>query len=568
MISFNKRWLPALTLFVVLAIAALIRVPSFGQLPRGLNRDEAALAYNAFSILKTGHDEHGVKLPITFRSFGDEKLGGYIYALVPFVSIFGLNTWATRLPSFLAGVVIIFLAGSIIDVLTKSFWKPEQCAFARVVAMIGLAVSPWANHFSRVAYEAHLAMMCFLFGWFALQKALENEKRQRFWLAGAGLGFAYSLITYHSYQVIVPIFLLVSLLVIRKQLPKLDRVGMGLGLGFGLIALGLLISNNAIAANLTKHAGISPYSQVAIQRQFSLTRLALPTPAIVNKLISNKLTETTLIFVKNMTSVVSADFLFVSGTYQDVHNPGEMANLHLLTLPFILVGLHFLVKQKGSTARKLFFAWLLISLVPSALTIMPQHTIRASALFPALEILAALGVTSIYFTLKKFWRVPFIIAVAGLFTLSALRLHAEYFVLAPKRDEDKSHEKYHLLAQKLTEESKKFDLVFTQQPSLSPYIWYLFESGYDPSQLQKNVTYYSEDAEHFKHVKQIDNVIFSTIEWDDLRDITREKTISLIFRPEEIPSEMREGGEIAYKETLHDSYGKAVYEVWHMGPSK
>lgn len=564
MIVAKKYWLP-LSLGLALCLALIMRLPSFGSLPRGLNRDEAALAYNAFSILKTGRDEHGVKLPITFRSFGDEKLGGYIYALTPFISVLGMNTWATRLPSFLAGLFIIVVLGAIVDELTESFWNPKQRLFARTAVMIGVALSPWANHFSRVAYEAHLAMLCFLFGWLALQKALKGES-QRLWLTLSGLSLAYSLITYHSYQVIVPLFVLIAMFIIRKRLPKLDRVGLGLGIGFGILAVTLLLGNHALSANLTKHAGISPYSKEALERQFSLMRLALPTPALANKFISNMGTESAFIFTKNLASVLSPEFLFVSGTERDVHNPGHMANLHLLTLPFILMGTHFLLNQKNTPQKQLFFAWFLIALIPSALTISPQHTIRASAVFPALEILSALGITTVFFWLKR-WGKPFIAVMVMLLFLSAVRLNAHYFVLAPKQDEDKSHEKYHLLAKKLIQERKISDLVFTQQPSSSPYIWYLFESQYDPTQLQKNITYYPVDAEHFMHVSQIDNIHFATIAWDELRQIAQNKKVSLIFRPEEVPSEMREGGVVVYQETLHDVYGKAVYEVWHMGHS-
>jgi hypothetical protein len=33
--------------------------------------DEAALGYNAYSVLETGHDEYGQFLPLIFKSFGD-----------------------------------------------------------------------------------------------------------------------------------------------------------------------------------------------------------------------------------------------------------------------------------------------------------------------------------------------------------------------------------------------------------------------------------------------------------------------------------------------------------------
>lgn len=561
----KKYWFH-LSVALIFILALVLRLPSFGSLPRGLNRDEAALGYNAFSLLKTGHDEHGVRLPITFASFGDQKLGGYIYALIPFIALFDLDIWVVKLPSLLSGLIIIGLIGAITSELTKSFWKPDKQKVATLIAMTFVAISPWAHHFSRVAYEAHVAMMCFLYGWLALQKAL-NGKHQRFWLSSFGLALGYSLITYHSYQVITPLFVLGSLIIVQKKLPQLDRIGLILGTSFGVLAVILLLSNQVLTSNLTKHAGISPYSKESLARQFSLMRLALPTPHTLNKFLSNQVTEGIFIFAKNVSSVISPSFLFVSGTGQDVHNPGEMANLHLFSFPFIIIGLHFLAKQKQNSSKQLFFLWLGLSLVPSALTISPNHTIRANALFPALEVLAALGFSSFLFRLKKPWKFSFALLSLGLLTISALRMHADYFVLAPKRDEAKSHERYHLLAKKLILESQNNDLVYTQQPSSSPYIWYLFESAYDPSLLQKNITYYEEDAEHFKHVAQIGNVHFKTVTWNELREASKNKKVSVIFRPEEIPSEMREGGEMIHQETLHDYYGKAVYEIWHMKSS-
>ena len=74
--------------------------------------DELTIVYDSYSILKTGMDQTGEKLPLTFR-MGAGRLGGYIYGTVPFVYLFGPSILGVRALSLLSGlgmiVVIYFL---------------------------------------------------------------------------------------------------------------------------------------------------------------------------------------------------------------------------------------------------------------------------------------------------------------------------------------------------------------------------------------------------------------------------------------------------------------------------
>lgn len=122
-------------------------------MPPSLNWDETSLGYNAYSILQTGRDEWGRRLPLTFEAFGDYKLPGYIYITVPFVALLGLNEWAVRLPSMIAGVLSVgFLYWIVVTESKNKKWA--------LVSAFLLAVSPWHTFLSRVALEANLAL-CF-----------------------------------------------------------------------------------------------------------------------------------------------------------------------------------------------------------------------------------------------------------------------------------------------------------------------------------------------------------------------------------------------------------------------
>ena len=97
-----------LSFVIVLLIAFVLRISNVDSLPPALNWDEVSHGYNAWSILKTAKDEWGKLFPIIFKAYGDFKLPVYIYVTALFEFVFGLNSWAVRLPSVLAGVGTVF----------------------------------------------------------------------------------------------------------------------------------------------------------------------------------------------------------------------------------------------------------------------------------------------------------------------------------------------------------------------------------------------------------------------------------------------------------------------------
>ena len=104
-------------LFLIFLLAFFLRVYKINSIPGFLNRDEASIGYNAYSILKTAKDEHNKILPLFFESFGDWKMPVYIYLTVPFVWLFGLEIYSVRLLSAIAGtltfLVVYFLTKEI-----------------------------------------------------------------------------------------------------------------------------------------------------------------------------------------------------------------------------------------------------------------------------------------------------------------------------------------------------------------------------------------------------------------------------------------------------------------------
>lgn len=157
-------------LLICLMLAAILRLWNLGSIPPHLRNDEASFGYNAYSILTTGKDEHGEFLPILFKSFGDWKPGLYIYSIVPFIAILGLNEWAIRLPAAISGIFGVYL----LYLLVWNLFKNQKIALA---SAFSLSISPWHIAFSRGAWEAQVTITLILAGLLFLIKALNQNNK-------------------------------------------------------------------------------------------------------------------------------------------------------------------------------------------------------------------------------------------------------------------------------------------------------------------------------------------------------------------------------------------------------
>lgn len=164
----KTKYLSIIFLGVIIVVASILRLWRLGNVPPSLTPDEAALGYNAYSILKTGRDEYGALLPIIFKSFGDYKPGLYVYTAIPPILIFGLTEFATRFPSALAGIAAVYL----IYLIIKEIWKSDRLA---LLGSFLLAINPWHIYFSRGAWEINLSLTLTLIGIYFFYHAVASS---------------------------------------------------------------------------------------------------------------------------------------------------------------------------------------------------------------------------------------------------------------------------------------------------------------------------------------------------------------------------------------------------------
>ncbi len=132
---------------LIVAIGAAPRLMFLTHAPPGLNQDEAANAWNAWCLLQTGQDQAGVRWPIFYtRGLGENRSTLFIYLMMPFQALGGLNVLTTRLPSAVYGILTLPL-----------LYYVGARLFGRVTGLMAaalLAVSPWHIQQCRWGHEA------------------------------------------------------------------------------------------------------------------------------------------------------------------------------------------------------------------------------------------------------------------------------------------------------------------------------------------------------------------------------------------------------------------------------
>ncbi len=360
---------------LILGISLFLRFYQINNLPPSLNWDEVSIGYNAYSVFKTGKDEWGNLLPLSFKAFGDYKLPLYIYLDAPFVKLIGLNETAVRLPSVLAGVGVVVFIFLILKELTKSF-------YLSLWGMFISATLPWLVIFSRIALEANLA----LFLTTASSYLFLLAQRKKSLLIYSAILLELSAFSYNSSRVLIPFFLLLVLLFFRNFKKK--------EILLPLISFILLISIAFFQA-ITVDSG-ARYKWTTILDEGAITRInqlrGLSTlPPFLRQLVYNKVTYFISEASKNYLYHFDPNFLFIKGGSNYQFSVPGIGQLYLILLPLILLGIWKMVRQREKW-QLFMLGWLLIAPIPGAITRDAPHPLRAIFMTIPLVISAVVGV--------------------------------------------------------------------------------------------------------------------------------------------------------------------------------
>ncbi|MEX0895741.1 MAG: glycosyltransferase family 39 protein [Patescibacteria group bacterium] len=238
---------------VVVVIAGLLRFWELGGVPAGLTWDEAAIGYNGHSVVTTYRDEWLVRLPISFKSFGDYKAPLAIYVSGIFSYFFGLDTWAIRLPFALSGVTFVAISMLLVWIVASGL-KNRQT----LTLLMGLlaALSPWHIVFSRVGFESGMAATLVAGAVTSFLVAVRQQKQWAYALSGTL--FSLSMYAYHSAKITVPFLLLLLFWRYRQQLLKTWKKSAAFVVALSVISVPLAYSH--IYGDAMTRAGVLIFS--------------------------------------------------------------------------------------------------------------------------------------------------------------------------------------------------------------------------------------------------------------------------------------------------------------------
>lgn len=351
----------------ILLLGISVRIIGFGQVPGGINQDEAFAAWEALNILKTGADSFGYRFPVYLTAWGSGMNALETYLMLPFVALFGLKTWAIRLPQLICAVMTMPAVYSIM--------KRVGGEKAALLSMLLLAVCPWHILLSRWGLESNLAPAFLSFGLCFFMKGLDKPR----FLMLSALFYGLSLYAYATLWPVLPLMLLLQVIYCAAcGRLRLCRSSVG--------ACAVLL---LLAAPLLAFVAVNLGSIDEIRTGF----ISVP------KLLYMRAGEVSF----NNVPENAANLLSILLTQSDGlvwNSAGSFGTVYIISMPFALVGLVLALvsvirsaKEKRFAPEAMLVIWLLCALGVGL--VIRVNINRINLLFIPLVLFTAIGAAGI-----------------------------------------------------------------------------------------------------------------------------------------------------------------------------
>lgn len=409
-----------LLFLTILLIAGLLRFTNLGSIPTTLNRDEAALAYNGYLLSETGRDEWGRTWPIALESFGDYKLIGYPAILAGVFKLAPESDFWVRVPSALSGVFLVLVI----------FWFARTLKLKRSTSIIlatMLSITPVFIFYSRIAFEANVALLFFVISLILLLKDATSPKIIN--KLGILVFYLASLLIYNTPLLLGILFLPVIIFLYGY---KRWRSWSPILVGWLVISCAALLVMKPIFAQKQSITLFSDEQSVLFYNEY---RSSLP--PTLRQVLGNKLIYFSPQIFKNFSRSFSPRFLVTQGGSHPWHSLPNWGHIYWWQYGLALLGLVFALKIiVGSTKERTVNSWkrmlekplgsergrtfllllfLGLSLVPSSITTDAPHATRSLLFFFFLLVLAVIAFEKIVRVMGKLsWPVLLVIMIASI----------------------------------------------------------------------------------------------------------------------------------------------------------
>lgn len=466
-----------IALFCIVATALLLRTARITTNPPSISWDEASIGYNAYSILMSGKDEHGKRLPLdAFAAFGDYKPPLPIYITVPFVAVFGLGELSVRLPSALAGTLTVLLMYFLI---TELFTASK---YARELGLTGasiLAITPWHIMLSRAGFEANIAVLFITFGVWCVLKAREHS---RYFLV-CWLPFVLGVYTFNSARYAGPLLAVGLIIFVWKHVVRFWKKFL-IGILIGLVALAPILPHL-----LSKQARLR-FDEVSI---FTDLNIVLTANARRQSdgftwwsgILDNRRISYVHTYLVHFFDNIQPRFLFIYGDGNPKFSIQDTGELLLISAPLLAYGLLQLFIDYPAVALLLVW-WLIASIAPAAVARETPHALRIENGLPVYIIVTAFGFVSTMTRLKsRRFRVIFLSFTVFLFFCNLLYFWHNLMAHYPKEYSGEWQYGYKQAILYTDTVKMNYDTIVFSENIGRPYIYLLFYDRVNPNEFWK-----------------------------------------------------------------------------------
>lgn len=352
-------------LLLIFLVGVFLRVYLYPDVPPGLNQDEAAAAYEAYSLLRTGSDQWGNPLPVHFPGWGAGQSVLYSYLTIPAIGLFGLTRAATRSTNLICGLLTLPLVFHVV-----SRWFDRRTAW---IALTAVAVLPWHVMMSRWGLDANLLPFFLLLGCATVTTCLLDE-RSRALTPLCLVPWALGLYAYGLSLLVTP-FLVALLFLAHGQRIRAAPALWGSALATFLI----------LAAPLALYVGKDYFvkGELGIEPYLPFTVPSLPSQRLSHvqgSLLAN-LAANGRLMLSN----------FDDGRIWNSFPP--FAPLFLLPTPLFFVGLYFLAKRGRRALENIFLLWAIACL--PLLALVEVNLNRGNAVLLPIVVISSFAVTQV-----------------------------------------------------------------------------------------------------------------------------------------------------------------------------
>lgn len=461
---------------LILLLAFLLRSFEISSNPSSLYWDEVAMGYNVKSIIETGADEYGHKLPFFFESFQDYKLPGYIYSLIPVVKIFGFTPFSIRLPSLLFGIITV----CVLYLLSKRLFTRKIA----LIAAFSLSVSPWHIQFTRAGFEATGALAFLLLGILCLLMGL--EKKRFFHIGYISLVIALSF--YNGMRIIAPGFFISFIFLNWNKLYMKIK-------DFILIALISIVFILPIAYQFLSASAFVRFSYTSIFKDNAgIEEMANKRLGEGNTLLSKVFHTKYLIYAtditKNYIYHFSPNFIFFGDNENIRHVVPHIGLTFILYLPLLVIGTVILF-LRSSSGRVILVPLLLLAPVAASFAVPSPHALRSISMVPGILLLSALGLN--FFSSYFKYRYLFIFTIVVIFLFSFGQYIHEYHLHYRSHSSREWAYGYKEVFSEVKNLQNKYDKIYITGKYWRPYIFALYYLEYPPALYQTSPSHSSID---------------------------------------------------------------------------